>query len=88
MIGFLLSAIIWFLKLLELLIFVDAILSWFIKPRSNKISKYIGIVVDPVLLPCTKLQRKLLPKAPVDFSPLIAIIILEFSRTLILNLFG
>jgi YggT family protein len=87
LLGFLLSAIIWFLKLLELLIFVDAILSWFIRPRSNQISKYIGIVVDPVLTPCSRLQRKLFPKAPVDFSPLIAILIIEFFRMLILNLF-
>jgi YggT family protein len=87
LIGFLISAIIWFLKLLELLIFADAILSWFIRPRSNEISKYIGIVVDPVLAPCTKLQHKLLPKAPVDFSPVIAILIIEFFIILISNLF-
>jgi YggT family protein len=83
LIGLLLSAIIWFSKLLELLIFVDAVLSWFIRPRSNGISKYIGIVVDPVLAPCTKLQRKVLPNVPVDFSPLIAILIIEFFRMLI-----
>ena len=75
---FLISAITLFLKLLELLIFVDVILSWFIKPRSNQISKYIGILVDPILAPCTKLQRRFLPKAPVDFSPLIALLVIEF----------
>jgi YggT family protein len=87
MISMLISAIIWFLKLVELLIFVDAIMSWFIRPRSNSLSRSIGTVVDPILAPCSKLQRKVLPNSPVDFSPLIAILVIEFVRSFISTIF-
>jgi YggT family protein len=86
LIGLLFSALDWFLRLLELLIFIDAAASWFVRPRSNNILRFIGTIIDPVLTPCNKLQRKLAPNSPVNFSPLIAIIAIEFVRSLILNI--
>ena len=80
--GFLIGAILGFLNLLELLVVIDAIMSWFIRPRSNEISRIIGIVIDPILLPCSKLQSKIIKDLPVDFSPVIAIILIELVKTL------
>jgi YggT family protein len=85
--GFLVGAIINFLGLLELLIFIDAIMSWFIRPRSNDISRIIGIIVDPLLAPCRNLQRKFITNSPIDFSPIIALVIIELVKTLISNIF-
>lgn len=80
---FLIGAIINFLSLLELLIAVDAILSWFIRPRSNEFSRMIGIVVDPVLKPCRGLQARIITNLPVDFSPVIGIILIELCKTIL-----
>lgn len=81
--GFLIGAITSFLSLVELLIVIDAIMSWFVRPRSNEVSRAIGIVVDPVLLPCSKLQSRIIANLPVDFSPVIAIILIEFGKTIL-----
>lgn len=85
--NFLYSAILSFLWLLEVLIFVDAIMSWFIRSRSNGISRAIGVVVDPILKPCNKIQTRLLPKSPVDFSPVIALFIIEFVKLIFGSIF-
>jgi YggT family protein len=85
--SFLVGAIIDFFRLLELLIFIDALTSWFIKPRSNEISKMIGIIVDPILTPCRRLQSRIISNAPVDFSPIIALVIIELAKTFISSIF-
>lgn len=81
--NFLVGAIVNFLALLELLVFVDAIMSWFIKPRSNEVSRIIGIIVDPILKPCHNLQAKFISNVPFDFSPVIALLLIELIKTII-----
>lgn len=85
--GFLIGAISSFLSLVELLIVIDSIMSWFIRPRSNEISRAIGIIVDPILIPCSKLQSKIITNLPVDFSPVIAIILIELCKTILNMIF-
>lgn len=76
-------AIHYFLELIVVLIILDAISSWFMKKRGNGFSRIIGIIVDPILEPCYKLQSKLFPGSPVDFSPIIAIILIQFIQRFI-----
>lgn len=87
MINYLVGAIAKFLSLVEFLVFVDALMSWVIKPRSNQISRLIGTIIDPILVPCHKLQVKVMPNSPIDFSPLIAIFVIEFLKTIIVSIF-
>lgn len=84
-ITYLLLSIIKFLELLQLLVFVDALMSWIIRPRSNAVSKFLGLILDPVLKPCQLLQGKLLPGSPVDFSPLLALFLIEIVRRILLS---
>lgn len=81
--SFIVGTIIKFLGLIELVIFVDAIMSWFMKPRSNELSRTLGIIVDPILKPCHKLQARFLANSPIDFSPLIALLVIELVKTVI-----
>ncbi|MBZ4664058.1 MAG: YggT family protein [Caloramator sp.] len=74
-----------FVNLLEFLIFLDALLSWVVPNRhNNQILRIIGIIIDPIKEPFYRLQFKLLPNTPIDFSPMLAILFLEFIKTIIL----
>ena len=87
LINYLVRAIANFLSLVEFLIFADALMSWFIKSRSNQISNIIRTIVDPILVPCHKLQAKIMPRSPIDFSPIIAIFVIEFLKVIIVSIF-
>ncbi|CDF57856.1 YggT family protein [Thermobrachium celere] len=74
-----------FINLLEFLIFLDALLSWVVPNRhSNQLVRLIGIIIDPIKEPFYRLQFKILPNTPVDFSPMFAILFLEFVKTVLL----
>jgi len=78
------SAIFQFINLLEFLIFVDALLSWVIRDRyNNPIVRVIDTIINPIKEPFYRLQFKLLPNTPVDFSPMLAIFFLEILKTLL-----
>ncbi|KMT21432.1 YggT family protein [Clostridium cylindrosporum] len=76
-----------FLNLLQWLIILDALLSWFIPPRSNAFSRMIGIIIDPILMPFRKLQERFSSGAiPIDFSPILAIFFITIVESLLRNL--
>jgi YggT family protein len=76
-----------FFDLVELLIVIDALSTWFIPSRSNRVSRAIGIIIDPIVTPFYNLQRKIFPNSPIDLSPMLAILFLEFLKGIILRLF-
>ena len=93
----LVSAVRLFCDLLIVLIFVRAILSWFPQPRDDGLFKqlYFGVLrlahtlTDPIVSPI----RNLIQKSPLggpgmvlDFSPLIAIILINIARSLLIQL--
>lgn len=82
-----------FSYILEIVIFVNVILSWIPPIRDSIIGRITEGIVGPVLNPI----RRLIQKSPLggagamlDFSPLIALLLLQFItpliRTLILTL--
>lgn len=76
-----------FISLLQTLIVVDALMSWFIPPRSNTVSRLLGVVIDPILEPFRKLQERFSTGSiPIDFSPLLAIIFLGLVRSLVISI--
>lgn len=82
--GYILSVLLSkFISLLETLIFIYVLSSWFADFRNHWIIKSIGKIVNPILYPCYKLQNKVFPNLPVDLSPMIAFLILEFIRRFI-----
>lgn len=67
-----------FLGLLELLILARVILSWIASPFSrNPVVQFIRAVTDPMLEPI----RSVLPRTGMfDFSPMVALLILQLLR--------
>lgn len=77
----------WLIQIIEFLILIRVILSWLPLDRSNVIISAIYTLTEPILGPI----RNLLFKSPLggsgmmlDFSPLIAFIILRIISNLIL----
>ncbi len=63
-------------------IFMQAILSWFMPQQGNPITVLLGQLTYPVLRPV----RKLLPAmAGMDFSPIVALIALNFLQRLVVS---
>ncbi len=69
------------IKALQFLIFIVIIMSWF-RPKDNFFTIWAKKIVYPMLI----IARKITPRTGmIDFSPLVAIIILDLF-TLLLNL--
>ncbi len=80
-----------FFKLLELLIFIRILLSWIpMFGYNNPIGKLIYNLTEPILGPC----RRMLDKSPLgggmmlDFSPVIALILMMLVKQLLIGLVG
>ncbi len=78
-----------FFYVLESLIFIRILLSWIpIVGYNNPIGRFIYQLTEPILGPC----RRLLDKSPLgggmmlDFSPIIAVILMALLKQLLLGL--
>ena len=73
------------IQVLIYLILIASILSWFQPDPRNPLVRLLHAIVDPVLHPI----RTLLPSAMgMDFSPMLAIVILWLLQSLINNSLG
>lgn len=72
-----------FFNLLELAIIVNFISSWIPQSQSNKIVRTINDFIDPVLEPIRRLQDRLIPGLPIDFSPMVLLLIINLIRGMI-----
>jgi len=73
-------------KLLELAILIECISSWIPQARNNKFIETIHNFIYPMLEPFKILQDKLIPRLPMDFSPIMAILVLDVFRRLLLGI--
>jgi len=72
------------IRLIDSLILVRVLLSFFPTLRYSKISYFINQLTEPILAPCRALLDKLgLGMGMVDFSPILAYIILSMLQSLI-----
>lgn len=74
-------------QFLQLMIIIDVILSWVYKGE-NSITRLVHVFADPFLLPGRRIQDRLMPGLPVDFSPIIALFILRLLQRVINILLG
>jgi len=83
------DSIIFFISLLETLITVRVIMSWLNSMGSvNSFSKLIFDLTEFLLFPLRKLLLKIMPKNfMIDFSPVLAYILLELLKTLVKDIF-
>lgn len=66
------------------LIFVRVILSWLGNGNQNRLTRFFHDATEPLLSPI----RKALPRTEmIDFSPLIALLLVDLTKTLLLQMF-
>lgn len=72
------------------LIFVNAILSWFPGASTSKIGYFINMLTEPVISPIRKLmvKFKFLRSLPVDFSPMVAMLLLILLQQILSVVFS
>lgn len=59
--------------------------SWIRPQRDILILQIVRSFVEPLLYPGRKLQERVAPNLPIDFSPIVAIVMLDFIKELILS---
>lgn len=79
------NIIITLFNLLELAIILEVITSWIPQIRDNKFVNTIHNFIYPMMEPLKTLQDRLIPGLPIDFSPIIAIAILNIFERLLLG---
>jgi YggT family protein len=72
-------------SLLTLIIIIDCVASWVPQFQDNKIIRAIHEFIYPILEPLRRLQDKLMPGLPMDFSPLIAFALLNIIKRILLG---
>ncbi len=65
------------------MIFVRAILTWFVPYPSNQLHHWLIQVTEPVQAPVRNFLRRLLPTMRLDFSPYLVILVLNGLRNII-----
>ncbi len=75
-----------FLRVYELLFIVRALLSWFPGANTGGIGEFLYAVTEPILAPIREILWKIpfLQGIPIDFSVLVAYILIDVIRSIIL----
>jgi len=60
--------------------------SWIRPQKDIPMLQVISSMVEPLLYPGRRLQERIAPNLPIDFSPFVAIIILDIIKSIILRL--
>lgn len=73
-------------KIMELIIFIEVILSWIMVGKKNEFTMIVHKITAPLLEPGRKIQEKIMPGLMIDFSPIIALLIINLLRRIIISL--
>lgn len=77
---FILNVLLMFITVMQFAIIGRAIMSWFDSSQSNPISQFLVQLTEPIVAPI----RALLPSmGMIDFSPLVAILVLLVLRMML-----
>ncbi|NLZ54247.1 MAG: YggT family protein [Thermoanaerobacteraceae bacterium] len=71
------------------MIFLRIIISFFPRPINPTITKFIYEFTEPILAPFRNLLERFMPSGPglyLDFSPLLALLFLDFIRGIIIRI--
>lgn len=74
-------------SLLQYSIFIEVILSWVYAGRTNQYIELLHKITGPLMLPGRRIQEKYFPNLMVDFSPIIALVILMVLRNIVARIF-
>lgn len=81
-------AISFFIEILITLIIVEALMSWFVRPGSRWYRIYDSLhgLTEPLLYPFRQLTSSFAYRTGIDFSPLVAIIVLQILEEVLVRL--
>lgn len=73
------------IEVLDWLIIARVLLSWVSHDPGNPVIRFIYEITEPILAPI----RRIMPRGamPLDFSPFVAILVLQLVQRLLLSLF-
>lgn len=69
-------------------IIIEIILSWVYANRTNQYIELLHKVTNPLLQPARKIQDRYFKNMRVDFSPMIAILIIVILKRIVFIIFG
>ena len=72
-----------FYQTLTYLILGRVIISWFIRDPYNRLYMILFQLTEPILLPCRRLTSKFGIGYGLDFSPIIALLLLNFTYSVL-----
>jgi YggT family protein len=83
------NAILWIIDVMELAIFVSVVMSWIPQTRDTKFASILSLLTEPVLGPVRTMISKLMggKQMMLDFSPIVAIVLLGFIGGIVKRLF-
>ena len=82
--GIIIQLILVIFYLYELLIFARCILSFL--PFYNRLTEWVYMATEPILKPCRKLTDKFNINLPIDFSPLVAILLMRLIQEIFIRI--
>ncbi|MGN1014658.1 MAG: YggT family protein [Butyricicoccus sp.] len=77
------------IRLMEFLLVVRALVSWFPQVQQSQLGDFVYTVTEPLVRPCRELLSRIqaLRSMPIDFSALMAFVILEVLENLLRGIF-
>lgn len=77
----------WLINIVSVLILVRALLSWLPLGEDNKLIYFLDVMTEPVVSPIRKLLNKseTLSQLPIDFAPLLALIVLSLLSGFVMS---
>ena len=84
--GVLAISLVRLLDVISFIIVIQCVLSWIPSIRMSKIYETLSIITDPIEEPIRQVQYRYV-SLPIDFSPLIAILLIQLIQRLIFIIF-
>jgi YggT family protein len=71
------------INVLMLAILIRAILSWFMQVGRDPFTRLLVDITEPLLAPIRQLMSRVIPGMFIDFSPFVAILVLQFLASMV-----
>ena len=75
-------------RIIQALLFLRAVLSWFPKTYTSRVSYILADLTEPVVAPVRKILSRMVPGGIMDFSFLVTFLVLELCARFTEYIFG
>lgn len=75
----------YFVRVINFLILIRVLMSWFIRDPRNPFAVFIYSLTEPILSPFRKLLRRLGVGGMLDFSPILALLVIQMIANAIVS---